>query len=93
MLTAKFIGIVLLSIDPETLWKGKFFKDDFESHLRKIGWAAIKDTSWITSKDPGLRREKAVLFEPRGPLSQKQRDAIFDYDEKFKTHFSQTHID
>lgn len=79
-LASRYVAIMLLDVHPDDLYKGAFFKDSFEDHLRKLGFLVIKDISWITDTEPDLKRKKPEAFEPSN-VTQSQLDRVFDYDE------------
>jgi len=74
--SATYIGIFVLNKDNSVLFKGTYFNEGWETYLLKNGWAAMKDTSWLS---PGSLPE----IHARKELTQRQRDCIFDYEEFF----------
>jgi len=70
---AKYIGVFILNKDQSVLKSGRFFKELFDDYLFKVGWARIKDGSWIGYDD------NLELFFTKKELSQKQTDTLFDY--------------
>ena len=70
LLVATFIGICVLMKDESVLNHGKYFKDSWDSYLRRNKWMEIKDTSWIDGE------KNVQIF---GGRTQKQLDTLFDY--------------
>lgn len=75
---ATYISIYVLgNTDDSVLKKGQFFSEQWDTYLRKLGWAELKDISWLT----GGPQETTVFH--RKELTQKQIDVIFDIDKVF----------
>lgn len=73
LFAATYISIYVLgNTDDSVLKKGQFFSEQWDTYLRKLGWAELKDISWLTGGGP------AITVFCRNELTQKQRDVIFD---------------
>jgi hypothetical protein len=78
---ARYISIFILNKDLSALKPpSQFFKDGFDSYLKRNKWLEVKDLYWIGNGTDGLK-----IF---GNPNQKQLDTLFDYCEFFKIDFN-----
>lgn len=78
---ATYICIFILNIDPETLKKGVYFKEDFDTRLKSLRWLEIKNLSWLSGN------KDEPKFQHKNDLTQAQLDVVFDYCEKHKFEY------
>jgi len=82
LITATYLCVIKLGINPDDLKKGTFFNEQFDSRLLSLGWLEIKDVSWLGSTSK-------PKFQYKYELTQAQQNIVFDYCEKHNLDFKE----